>query len=268
MDEQGIDLRDYLRVLKKRWKLIVWITGGCAVISVVFSLLQSKVYEATALVEPAKIQKVPIETAASLELLFKNPLNPYLKEIAREMNMAEKQAYKLAGSFRVLDKVGYLQVSGIGKTPEASKKLVDLICSLILKKHSELMEDVLKISNNEVNNLKEQLISVKSEIEQLSKKLLQKEKTDIVAQSYVFQSLGTSKENALKRQLELEERLRAKDMELKYYTKQAVVIAEATTPKYRIAPHRRKIVSKAIIISFAFSIFFVFIVDYFKKNPL
>ena len=92
MEEQEIDLRDYLRVLKKRWKLIAGVTIVCAVISVIFVLRQPNVYQSTALIEPAKIAKAPIETAATLNVLFTNPLNPYLKKIAKKMEIKERSA--------------------------------------------------------------------------------------------------------------------------------------------------------------------------------
>ena len=268
MEEQEIDLRDYLRVLKKRWRLVVGITIGCAVISAVYSLLLPKVYQAAALIEPAKIQKTPIETAATLELLYKNPLNPYLKKIVKEMNLKEWQGYGLVNDFEIKDKAGFLQIVGRAKAPEESKKLVDVICSLILKRHSELMLDALKIASEETDNIRNQMSSVKSEMEHLNKKVLQKEKTEILAQSYVFQGLLTAKEDASKRLLGLEERLRQKEMELKYYTKPAEIIADATLPEFPVAPNKTKIVLIATIVGFMFSIFLVFVVEYFQKNQL
>ena len=90
-----------------------------------------------------------------------------------------------------------------------------------------MVNDTLKISNDEINNIKEQLLLVKNEITQLDKKLLQKEKTEILAQPYVFQALGQSMENTLKKQAELNERLRQKEMKLRYYTKPTIIIAKA-----------------------------------------
>ncbi|PIU83065.1 MAG: hypothetical protein COS68_06020, partial [Elusimicrobia bacterium CG06_land_8_20_14_3_00_38_11] len=166
MEEQEIDLRDYLRVLKKRFGLVVWITIGCAVISVLIALILPSVYESSAIIEPAKINNVSVETSAVGELLFKNPLNPYLKDIAKQMGLKEKEAYYLPKRFEMLDKLGYIQIRGKGNTPEEAKKLVDVIVSLILKRHEKLVGNALKISDDEMSNLKAQLLNVKSEIEQ------------------------------------------------------------------------------------------------------
>lgn len=45
MDDE-INLREYLEVIRKRWKVIAYITIGVAVFALVFSLLQKPVYEA------------------------------------------------------------------------------------------------------------------------------------------------------------------------------------------------------------------------------
>ena len=268
MEEQEIDLRDYLRVLKKRFGLVVWITIGCAVISVLIALILPTVYESSAIIEPAKINNVSVETSAVGELLFKNPLNPYLKGIAEQMGLKEKEAYNLSQKFKMSDKLGYIQITAKGKTPEEAKKLVDVIISLILKRHEELVGNALEISNDDMYNLKEQLSTVKSEIEQLTKKIQQREKTDILAQSYVFQSLNQAKEDASKRQTALESAIRTKEMELKYYTKNALVIAEPALPLMKSGPSKRNIVAIATIFGFFVSIFSAFVVEFFQKNPL
>ncbi|MFH1540666.1 MAG: Wzz/FepE/Etk N-terminal domain-containing protein [Elusimicrobiota bacterium] len=268
MEEQEIDLLDYLRVLKRKWKLVVGVIVAIAVISAVISLLLPKIYQTTAIIEPAKIQKIPVETAATLELLFKNPLNPYLKEIVLAMNIDENKAYKLDKNFKIVDKIGYLSILSNGKSPNEAKKLSDLLCSLILKRHADLMVDVLKISDYEINNIKEQILLVKKDVGQVNKKLLMKESADTQGQGFVFQGLIQSKENALKRQTELEERLRAKNIELKYYTKSAKIVAEASVPRFPIAPQKVTIVLIATLFGFFISIFSAFVIEFFQKNTL
>lgn len=268
MEEQEIDLRDYLRVLKRKWKLIVGLTVGCAIISAVISLFLPPVYESSAIIEPAKINNVAVETSAIGELLFKNPLNPYLKNIAEQMGLKEKEAYNLPEKFKLLDKSGYIQVTAKGKTPEEAKKLADVIVSFILKRHEKLAGNALEISGEDMSNLKGQLATVKIEIEQLNKKAQQREKTDILAQSYVFQSLNQAKEDASKRQTALEAAIRAKEMELKYYTKTASVIAEPVLPLIKTGPSKRNIVLMVTLIGAMISIFFVFVVEYFRENKI
>ncbi|MDD5687468.1 MAG: Wzz/FepE/Etk N-terminal domain-containing protein [Elusimicrobia bacterium] len=268
MEEQEIDFRHYLRILKKRWKLIVYITVTGIMLSVLYVLITPKIYETVALIEPAKIQKVPVETADSLELLLKNPLNPYLKDIAAKMDIQEKKAYNLANRFFIKNKLDYISVEAKGNTPENAKKLADLICSLILKRQDDLMKDALKIINEEINNLNEQNIFIKNDLEQLNKKILRKEMTDVLAQSYIYQALIQSKESALTRQTQLYERLRQKEMELKYYTKSATIVAEASLPRISVSSEKTRTIYVITSLFFIFSIFIVFAIEYFEKEPL
>lgn len=268
MEEQEIDLRDYLRVLKRKWKLIVRITVGCAVISAVCSLFLPNVYESLAIIEPAKINNVPLETSAIGELLFKNPLNPYLKEIAKQMGLKEKEAYILSRKFGISDKLGYIQIIGKGKSPDIAKKLTDVITSLILKRHENLIKNALEISENEMSSVKEQFLMIKNELERIDKTLFKREVATTQGQGYVFQGLIQLKENALKRQLDLEARIKSKEMELKYYTKAASIIAEPALPLEKVATSKRKIVLIVTVLGFMLSIFSAFVVEFFQKNPL
>ncbi|MBI5574326.1 MAG: hypothetical protein HY919_07235 [Elusimicrobia bacterium] len=268
MEEHEIDLMDYLRVLKKRWKLVAGITIGCVVISAVYSLFLPNVYESSAIIEPAKINSVPVETSTIGELLFKNPLNPYLKGIAEQMGLKEKEAYNLPEKFKMSDKLGYIQVTAKEKSPEKAKQMADIVCSLIMERHNKLVKDGLEISNDEMSNLKEQLLTVKSEIEQLCKRSQQRESASTWGQGYVFQGLLQAKEDASKRQTALESAIRAKEMELKYYTKTASVIAEPVLPLIKSGPSKRNIVAIATILGFFISIFSAFTVEFLQKNSL
>jgi capsular polysaccharide biosynthesis protein len=264
-EEQEFDLGEYLKVLIKGWKLIVFITVAFTIISIVYSLLVPNVYKSIALIEPAKIQKSTVENAPTLEVLFKNPLNPYLVKIAKNLKLREEQAYSLPKRFNIVEKMGFVSVSGEGGTPKESKELVDSICSLILERYEILLKPAVEIVNNEIDFLNLQMSSTKEEIESLNKKRLTKEKTNIVAQAYIYQSMIEARENALARSANLSERLREREMEKKYFTKPATIVAEATLPEIKIAPQRRKIVSLSIFVGFIFSIFLIFVIRYFKN---
>ncbi|MDD5687470.1 MAG: Wzz/FepE/Etk N-terminal domain-containing protein [Elusimicrobia bacterium] len=273
MEEKEIDFIkifiDCLKIIKKRFRLVVGFTAVCAVIAIIYSFTFLPVtYESTAIIEPAKINNVAVETVQIAEFFFKNPLNPYLKEIASELGMKEKEAYALSFRFKIMDKLGYMQIIGKGSTPEEAKKLTDILISMILKRQEKLAKNALEISENEMTNLKEQFLSVKAELEKIDKTLYQKESASTQGQGYVFQGLIQLKENALKRQLDLEARIKSKEMDMKYFTKTASVVAEPTLPILKSGP------SKLITaINYTFSGLFLalvlaFIIEFFKKYPI
>ena len=277
MSEQEMDLSDYLIVLKSRIKMFFCIVFVGIFITAFFLLKQSSLYQTTAVIEQAKIDKNPVESAENLDVLFKKSLNPYLRIIGAKMNVPEKEIFNLTDMFGLIDlsnpgdikvTAGYILVWGKDKTPEKAKELVDLICDLIIQRQNEIVENALKIVNDDLNDIKKQIEVIKKDVEIINSKIFQKEKTDILAQSYIFQTLAESKENALKRQYELQNRLLTKEMEMKYYTKLAALSAPASLPKVKVSSNKIKVMFISTIVSFIAAVFIVFIYDYFKKNPL
>ncbi|MEW6041549.1 MAG: Wzz/FepE/Etk N-terminal domain-containing protein [Elusimicrobiota bacterium] len=265
-EEQEVNLGEYLRILFKNWKQIAYFTFFFFIVSIIYSLLVTNIYESVALIDPAKIQKVTVESAQTLEVLFKNPLNPYLAEIAKRLNLSDEKAYDLPKNFRIVDKSGFVSVSGKWSTPVVSKKLVDAICSLILERYQILLTPAVEIVNNEISFLNLQISSTKEEIDRFNSKILTKEKTGVVAQAYVYQSMIEARENAMARLSNLTERLREREMEKKYFTKPAFIVAEATVPKIRIYPKRKKMVLTSTSIGFILSILLTFVFEYLKKE--
>lgn len=270
VEEQEVDLRNYLRgiwkVLVKNWMWIIGVTFICAVLSFLHLRNLPDAYISKALIDPAKIQKVVVENSESLKVLFKNPINPYLTEIAKRLGLKEEEGLGLVKSFKIMDKAGYLEIETIGKTPEYAKKLADLVCELVLERQNRLMQNALKIIEDEIPLIEEQIISAQKEVKSLDKKILQKEKTDSLAQSYVYQSLISSKENARKREEDLRSRLSSIKMELKYYTKPATIVAEPCLLKDKIPANKLQSLFITVGICFGIMIFLVTMVNYFKQD--
>ncbi|OGS45211.1 MAG: hypothetical protein A2539_10295 [Elusimicrobia bacterium RIFOXYD2_FULL_34_15] len=277
MSEQEMDLRDYLIVVKKKKKMIVKIMVIGFLISVAIAFIQPTVYQTTAIIEQAKIERTTVESAENLETLFKQTLNPFLKILVEKMAIPEDKAFSLTQSFSITEirepnamkiSSGYLLIMGMGKTPEKAKELVDNICSMILKRENDMVQEALSIVNKDLDDLREQILNIKKDVGEIDQKIAAKEKTNILAQSYVFQTMVEAKENALKRQFDLQNRLASKEMEIKYYTKSAIIASSASLPKMRMAQNKLKFVLIITIVSYLVAIFLAFIVDYFEKNPL
>jgi len=266
MQEEEIDLMEYVDVIIKRWKLVVCCVGISVLLSVIYALSRPNIYQSTALIEPALIDKQAAQNADSMEILLKNPLNPYLKNIAEKLNISESKAMSIARNFEISDKASYLLVSCTSSSPQKAKELVDIICSLILTRQNDLVKDAIQIINNELTSINQQIDYGKKELEQLDKDILQKGKTNNLAQSYVFQALIQAKEIKLKRQTELIEKLGEKEMQVRYFTKSASIIAAASVPTEKIGPNRVKMMLISVIMGVILSVFLAFVLEYFEKN--
>jgi hypothetical protein len=225
------------------------------------------VYQSTALIEPALIDRKPVENADSIEVLLKNSRNPYLKDIAKKLNIPEEKSQGIETRFDIINKAGYLLITGRSDSPQKAKRLVDIVCDIIIIRQNDIANDAVLILNNEVGSIRQQIEYAKKDVEQLDKSILLKEKTNVLAQSYIFQALIESKESKLKRQVELMDKLSEKEMELRYFTKISTVVAEATVPIKKIGPNITKIVLLAAIAGIICSLFTVFVLEYFEKYP-
>lgn len=266
MIDDEIDLFECALIVIRKWKYVAAITGSIAILAVVYALIQPNIYQSTAIISPAKIQKSSIESASFTEVLLKNPRNIYLLRIADELGLAHTKIDDLKDRFDVSETADCFLISGRGDTPEDAQTLALGISSIIQERQNNLIKDALSITENEIDSLKVQLKRIYEEIANLDKKISLKEKTDNVAQSYVFQALIESKESALKRETALSEKLRQKEMEIKYFTKSASVIAPASLPEKKIAPYRAKIVIIATVVGFLVALFIAFIIEYCEKR--
>lgn len=271
MEEREVDLRDVviegLRIVGRNLKWIVGITLICSVISYIHLRNLPDAYESTALIAPAKVGGSEVEGADSLKILLTNPINPYLKEIAKKMGMKEEAGIGLSGRFKVAELKPYLEIKTYGSSTKDAKQLADLICELILERQKNLMDDKIEISNDEMEYFEKEITFLEKEIDRISKSILQKEKTDILAQSYIYQSLITSKESAINRKNALQSELRKKKMDLKYYTTPAEVIAPASLLEIMQPVEKTGPFLTVTIVSFLALSVLSLIINYFKKTP-
>ena len=272
--EEEIDIREYLKLFKRKFKLIAGIVFVSSFAAAMISLQLPNEYLSVALIQPATLfnrlsnQKVPVETSEQLEALFKSPMSFYLTEISKRLKSEDKTVNNLdilSGRFSIKDKHGFYLISGTGNSPESAQKLTRQVCSLIIERERELSRDILKIDEDSMNDIVQQFASTEGDIAELNKKIQSKEKTENLAQSYVFRALIVAREDMLKRRAELADNLRTKEIEIKFFTKSAFIASEASLPRIKESPHRAKIVAVVTLFGFIFSVIFVFVQDFLKK---
>ncbi len=100
-EEITLDLRDFFYILRKRTKLILVITLGCAIVSGVLSFFVIKpTYEATTTIIVGKPQaNEKANTQYSDVMMYQNLVKTYA-EIAKSASVAEKSSEKLNGKIK------------------------------------------------------------------------------------------------------------------------------------------------------------------------
>lgn len=268
IQEQEIRLIDILRVVNKYRLIIVLATFLVAVVAVIYSFFLPKVYESSVLIEPAKIQKKPVENAEVITTIFKNPYSPSIRKVTKMMGLNKTDSLSLIDRFEVKDKSDFIYLTAYGDTPVNAQELAELISSSIVEREKSLIQLATAQLELERNQLQQQIASAEKEDEELNKKILLKEKTDVLAQAYVYQALMEAHNHTLLRHNALLEQLSEKEMDINYYTSAPKVIIEPSIPLAKLKPLRKKFILLFVMIGGSLSVLSAFIIEYFKKNPL
>ena len=159
MEEQEIDLRDYVKVIVKRWWVIAGITFISVLVSGIVVLNLPKSYESTALLELANVNKKILENISVTTMIIKNLPEPYMREIARKLKLEETESNirGLAKSFELKETGKLIQIIGIQNSPDKAKELVEIISNIVIDRHDNLLQKEKDVINAEIAILDEQL---------------------------------------------------------------------------------------------------------------
>lgn len=270
MEEREVDVREYimesLRIFRKKWKFIVIFTIAFGIAAFIYTRRLKGYYESYALVKMPFSERISTDNPEKLNVLLKNPFNPYLNDIAESMNLKLEQAYGLSRMFTIDQKSDFLEVVGKNNTPEGAKKLADLICQILVRRGEEQKNLAISIIKNEMKIVDEQIILIRGEINNINKKIKNKENTSSLAQSNIYQSLYTSKIDYIENLRKLKEKYDHLNAELEYSIQSVSVVAEPSLPGLKIEPRIKNMISlwigAGLVIAFILSL----ILAYFEEQ--
>jgi len=267
MEEKEVDLRDYLRMIKKRWKIILIIFLVSTITSRVVSFLLPRTYESTAMVRIGRMRDRLLEEPSTIIEIFKT--RPILEKVAEELNIppTEEKLQELASKIKMKEKSGLLEIRGKGETPEEALKLVNGVTTVILKRHEQIFARAKIILEEYLASGKERLAKMEKEIEMLQKKIDRLEATDSEAKALVAQGYIASLERSKDRRAGLQVELREKKMEESYRTVSTELVIPPRTPESPIAPKKKQNVLIAGILGLFIGVVCAAIVEYFEKTP-
>jgi len=267
MEEKEVDLRDYINMLKRRWKIILIIFLAATITSGVVSFRLPKTYEASAMVKIGRMRDKLLEEPSTVTEIFKT--KPILAKVSEELNVppTHEKLGELASKVKMREKSGLLEIKGKAETPEESVKLVNGVIAVLLKRHEGIFERAKVILEEYLASGKERLVEMEKEIEALQKKIEELEATNSEAEAMVARGYMESLERSRDRYEELRIELREKKMEESYRTVATELVIPPTTPEKPIAPKKKQNVLIAGILGLFVGFFCVAIVEYFKKPP-
>jgi len=265
MEEKEVDLRDYINMVKKRWKIILIIFLVSIIASGVVSFLLPKTYEASAMVRIGRTRNSLLEEPSTVMEIFKT--KPTLEKVAQELNIppTHEKLGELTSKIRLREKTGLLEIKGKGETPEEAMKLVNGLVTVLLKRHEQIFEQAKLILEEYLASGKERLAEMEKEIEMLQKKIEQLATTDSDAKATVARGYMEGLERSRDRYEQLEVELRVKKMEGYYGTVSTELIIPPISPEKPVGPKKKQNVLIAGILGLFVGFVAAAMAEYFEK---
>ena len=173
MQEEKIDLRDYINVLLKRKRVVILIfliaIIATAMVSY-FTISPSPIYESSITFGVAQIDGRPvINITESLEIMKSSVL---LNEVINRMDL-EINAEQLKSQIEVKNLKGtnFIEISVVDNSLEKAKNLAESIIEVFIKQNQGKCREKVKLVEDRLKILEEQITEFEKNIEEIKKTL-------------------------------------------------------------------------------------------------
>lgn len=267
MEEKEVDLRDYINMVKKRWKIILIIFLFSTITSGVVSFLLPKTYEASVLIRIGRMRNKLLEEPSTVIEIFKT--KAMLEKVAEELNIppTQEKLQELASKVKIKEKSGLLEIRGRGETPEEALKLVNGVTTVLLNRHEQIFARAKMILEEYLASGKQRLVEIEKEIKMLRRKIEELGVTNSDAKATVVRGYMEGLERSRDRYEQLQVELREKKMEESYGTVSTELVIPPTIPEKPIGPKKKQNVLIAGILGLFIGLICAAVVEYFEKPP-
>ena len=265
MEEKEVDLRDYLRMLRKRWKIILIVFLISTATAAIVSLLLPKTYESIGMVRIGRMRDKLLEEPSTIIEIIKT--RPLLRKVAEKLNIAatQERLRELASKIKLREKSGLLEIKGRGENPEEALRLAEAVSAVLLERHELILEQAKLSLEEYLVSGKKRLAEMERDIEMLQKKIDELKTTDSEAKATVARGYMESLERSRDRYEQLQLELRTKKMEESSGSEETQLVIPPTIPEKPIGPKKKQNVMIAGILGLFVGFFCAAIVEYFEK---
>jgi len=264
MEEDEVELRDYINVLIKRKRLIIVITLIAVLISGLLSyFVLPKVYEGSAIIQPAQVgSNLPL-SPSDIQTQIKSA--PFIQKLSDDLNVPFNEINNNI-NVSIPQNSNFVMVNFEYKDKELIRKFFDKL----LYELNSINADKY---NKQINSLKSKILTFSSQIEilnseatQISKQILQMQKSSSKAEYFLESSLLTNLyESMLSKKMDLENTVTDLKSQLSIshefeYLQQPYV---SNTP---IKPKKSLNVAIAGVAALFFSILLAFFLEYMENT--
>jgi len=169
IQEEEIDLREYINVLMKRKGIIILIFLIAVITAVLVSYFAlSPVYQASTVFSVAKIDgQAVINITESLEIIKSNIV---LDEVINRMGL-EGTAKQLSSQITTesLKSTNFIKVSVVTDSPEEAKSLIENIVEVFIKQNQNKYQEKVKLIEDRLKIIEEQIAEFEKNIQEIEK---------------------------------------------------------------------------------------------------
>ena len=261
MQEEEINLIDYIKIILKRKWLILKITVGVMIVVGALSLVMQK-YKVDTILEVGITEDI-LESPNQIVEKIKN--GNYNEVIKRKLNIEKLPKIEVS-----TPKDTRLVIISIkSSNPEQAKKILEELENLILKEHQEKFDSQKKILLENKKRIENKISYLENEKKILEEKVNYFTNLMASSPSPTYQFLLTeTKEKLEKKKLEIESQyLELNTLEQKLNSYQATrVIKAPTLPASPVEPGIGVKVTIGLIVGLLGGIFLAFVIEWWEKE--
>ncbi len=266
IQEDEIDIREYINVIIKRKKLILAIFLVVVVITAVVSLRQPKIYEITSTVQLGSVNELLIKNEdAKAIILNQNSLLAIINDLNLKVEVESLQKNikisDISGTNLLKIKITY---PGI----DMAFKIIDAIVNPLIAQGKSAYQEKLTITNERLKELDEEIKNSEGDIARTQILISGLPNASDVSQSDVSLRIILL-QNTLPAYESNLSALRNQRNGLKFVliaAKDFKVFDAPIKPKYPVGPKKRQNVLIAGMLSLMFGIFLAFVLEFWQKS--
>jgi len=169
MEEEEIDLREYINVLLKRKGIIILIFLIVVITAAMVSyFVLSPIYQSSTVFSVAQVDGQPvINITEALEIIKSNVV---LDEVINQMSLEETtEQLKPQVTTEGLKDTNFIKVTVEADTPEKAKSLVENIVKVFIEQHQGEYEEKVKLTEDRLKILELQVAEFEKNIQEIEK---------------------------------------------------------------------------------------------------
>jgi uncharacterized protein involved in exopolysaccharide biosynthesis len=265
IQEDEIDLREYINVVIKRKKLVLGIFFSAVIISAIVSLLMPKVYEISSIIQLGSVNDFLIKKDEAKEMILnQNLLLSVVKELGLNIDVESlEKNIKLED----INNTNLLKIKIKHAGFDVACKINEAIINPLIARGQILYQERVAIVNDRLKELEAQIKSVEEDISRTQNIIAGLPASSVVSQTeaslriILLQNTLPNSENSLSAFRNQRNDLRALLVNVKDFK----IFESPIKPKYPVSPKKTQNVLISGIIGFLFGVFLAFFMEFWQS---